>query len=170
MSNDGDDKNDDTVSSSSPPICLPQSQLHPNAADQNHPTTNDHKNVDKEEGIDVVPSSTSQLQQDENIVDVSNSDSRQGKLKKGDIYAQSSLRSLQNAMNIKVSSTSSSLYSPKSCPICMEPYETGDEIAWSKNENCLHVFHQECIVGWLMTSNDCPLCRQDYLSNKSTEV
>ena len=55
------------------------------------------------------------------------------------------------------------LDSEKKCPICMEAYKIGDEICFSRNKKCPHVFHAECMRNWLMNSNDCPLCRLDYL-------
>ena len=161
------DINDDSQSSSSFHIPLPQSQPLPNA-EQIHLTTNDDKGLDEEEGILVLPISSSLFQEDKQITDKNNSDtSRQGKLK-GDIHEQS-IRSIRNTMNFKVASTSS-LSSPKSCPICMEPYKAGDEIAWSENEHCAHAFHLDCIVGWLMSNNDCPMCRHNYLCNESSKV
>jgi hypothetical protein len=59
--------------------------------------------------------------------------------------------------------STSSLYSPKTCPICLEDYKVDDDIAWSNNEECPHAFHLDCIMGWLMENDDCPLCRADYL-------
>ena len=58
---------------------------------------------------------------------------------------------------------SANLYSPTSCPICLEPYREGDDICWSQNENCAHAYHLDCILDWLMNSDECPLCRADYL-------
>ena len=54
------------------------------------------------------------------------------------------------------------------CVICLEAFRVGDVVAWSRTlledpeaETCNHVFHKECIVGWLMepTHDDCPSCR-----------
>jgi len=50
------------------------------------------------------------------------------------------------------------------CAICMEDYEEGDEICWSHNERCSHVFHRECIMEWLVRHDDCPCCRLNFLS------
>mmetsp|Transcript_9533 Transcript_9533/g.11074 ORF Transcript_9533/g.11074 Transcript_9533/m.11074 type:complete len:239 (-) Transcript_9533:233-949(-) len=58
---------------------------------------------------------------------------------------------------------SMALESPRTCPICMDDYEPGDEICWSKNKNCHHAFHLDCMVNWLMNNDDCPLCREEYL-------
>ena len=55
------------------------------------------------------------------------------------------------------------LYNPRMCPICCEEYEKGDDIAWSKNEDCVHAYHTDCIVPWLLEHSDCPMCRNDYL-------
>merc|ERR1711976_370724 len=48
------------------------------------------------------------------------------------------------------------------CNICLEGYNVGDDIAWSKNDQCFHVFHKDCIVGWLDRHSDCPVCRNRY--------
>lgn len=56
------------------------------------------------------------------------------------------------------------------CVICLEAFRVGDVVAWSRGttlenatEMCNHVFHKECIVGWLMHSTEmhdfCPSCR-----------
>ena len=81
---------------------------------------------------------------------------------KDDIY----LTSFRKSKKSLRSSNRSSLYSPKSCPICLEEYKIDDEIAWSRNQDCLHAFHLDCISDWLMDNDDCPLCRADYLKIK----
>lgn len=59
--------------------------------------------------------------------------------------------------------STSSIYSSKECPICLETYKENDEICWSRNRNCTHAFHLDCMVDWLMIHDDCPLCRSNYL-------
>ncbi|XP_050893801.1 NEP1-interacting protein-like 2 [Lathyrus oleraceus] len=47
------------------------------------------------------------------------------------------------------------------CTICMDEFEF-DDINETSNictMPCSHVFHEQCIVKWLQTSNTCPLCR-----------
>jgi hypothetical protein len=83
------------------------------------------------------------------------------RISKDDVYVNN-MRSLRKSMNIKTESISS-LYSPKSCPICMEEYKVGDEICWSRNTDCYHAFHLDCILSWLMENDECPMCRGDYL-------
>lgn len=51
---------------------------------------------------------------------------------------------------------------PGECVICLEPFELGDEVAWSgRQDDCKHVWHSECIRSWLRESNheECPSCR-----------
>lgn len=55
------------------------------------------------------------------------------------------------------------LCNQKECSICSDEYKSGDKIAWSRNEQCFHLFHIECIVPWLMNHSDCPMCRNDFL-------
>ena len=58
------------------------------------------------------------------------------------------------------------------CPICLEEYALGDNISWSRHQNCRHAFHKNCIEGWLKQLDRegcCPFCRGPYL-NKSKDV
>ena len=41
------------------------------------------------------------------------------------------------------------------CTICFVPMEDGDRIG---DLTCGHVFHVECIKGWVQRKNTCPLC------------
>lgn len=51
-----------------------------------------------------------------------------------------------------------------SCPICTEEFTEGELIAMSKNIDCSHVYHTDCIIPWMMKSHDeCPMCRNDFL-------
>jgi len=84
--------------------------------------------------------------------------------KKDDVYV-ASLRSLRDGMGISVRDTvdEDSLYTPRCCPICCEDYRKGDDIAWSRNEECHHAYHVDCILQWLMDNHDCPMCRAQYI-------
>mmetsp|Transcript_20173 Transcript_20173/g.30333 ORF Transcript_20173/g.30333 Transcript_20173/m.30333 type:complete len:320 (+) Transcript_20173:1194-2153(+) len=52
--------------------------------------------------------------------------------------------------------------SKRLCSICLEDFEVDQLIGWSRNPNCHHVFHKDCIIEWLSTHNDCPVCRNVY--------
>ncbi|XP_039132280.1 E3 ubiquitin-protein ligase CIP8-like [Dioscorea cayenensis subsp. rotundata] len=43
-----------------------------------------------------------------------------------------------------------------SCVICLEEFVSGDVI---KRLPCSHVFHGDCIDGWFVRKDSCPLCR-----------
>lgn len=49
------------------------------------------------------------------------------------------------------------------CSICLEGYKVGQEISWSKDDACPHIFHAECLTLWLGQRDDCPLCRNKLL-------
>ena len=84
---------------------------------------------------------------------------------KDNVYLQASLQSLRDSMGISVRGVGEdSLYSPRCCSICCEDYRKGDGIAWSRNEECHHAYHVDCILEWLMLGNDdCPMCREQYI-------
>jgi hypothetical protein len=58
-----------------------------------------------------------------------------------------------------------------SCVICLDSFQIGQEVCWSYNDECRHVFHSTCILDWLFRKDDqvCPVCRNDFLilSNRS---
>jgi len=41
------------------------------------------------------------------------------------------------------------------CTICFVPLENGDRVG---DLQCQHVFHVECLKGWVQRKNTCPLC------------
>lgn len=54
------------------------------------------------------------------------------------------------------------------CAICLNQYAVGDEIMFSSNKKCQHVFHGECILSWLVVKRkqQCPCCRQVFFPKK----
>lgn len=61
-------------------------------------------------------------------------------------------------------SSSCNLFAPQTCAICYEDYKKGDDVAWSKNEECHHAYHVDCILEWLMLDHDeCPQCRAKFI-------
>lgn len=53
---------------------------------------------------------------------------------------------------------------PNCCAICLCSYDVGDTIIWSCDKDCVHAFHDECIIPWLVKnqSGECPCCRRQF--------
>lgn len=56
------------------------------------------------------------------------------------------------------------------CAICIDEYSVGQVIAWSRNPNCHHVFHKDCIMECMKRSLFCPICRENYNVKASSTV
>mmetsp|Transcript_37247 Transcript_37247/g.78550 ORF Transcript_37247/g.78550 Transcript_37247/m.78550 type:complete len:298 (-) Transcript_37247:212-1105(-) len=79
------------------------------------------------------------------------------------------------------------------CAICLMEYEISDRISWSSNAACTHVFHEDCIVQWLVSLGrtkskqqrfsedpdeaqllnytlECPCCRQEFIARKVADL
>merc|ERR1711907_933497 len=60
------------------------------------------------------------------------------------------------------------------CPICLDNFEVGDAVMWlnrSDGESCSHVFHEECLMQWLLEQreNECPTCRACFIESSSDD-
>lgn len=75
-------------------------------------------------------------------------------------------------------------YQDNECSICLGNFSEGETVSWSALD-CEHIFHQDCLLNWLMTlgqksigdrngntimqvhlcrySMKCPNCRQDFI-------
>jgi len=49
------------------------------------------------------------------------------------------------------------------CSICLEELEPGEKLSWSRSLKCEHVFHEECLMSWLMAHDECPYCRTEMI-------
>ena len=49
------------------------------------------------------------------------------------------------------------------CCICLEQYSFGDIICVAKKPTCDHLFHKDCVLEWMRTNDECPLCRINLL-------
>jgi hypothetical protein len=54
------------------------------------------------------------------------------------------------------------------CAVCLSDYVEGDTVCWSKNSSCRHVFHQHCLLPWLVSHDTCPSCRWNFFADKDT--
>lgn len=50
------------------------------------------------------------------------------------------------------------------CAICLAEYIRHQRVCESSNPACTHMFHEECMVSWLMKHHGCPICRQKYIT------
>lgn len=68
------------------------------------------------------------------------------------------------------------------CAICLNSYQPEDQVTWSSNQACPHVFHKECMHKWTekvsSTHEDdghvgstvsCPCCRQVFIDCTTEE-
>ena len=76
---------------------------------------------------------------------------------------------------------------PIFCAVCLMEYSTNERISWSSNNECTHVFHEDCVLQWLVSLGRkrskrqsfgrhpsdrklldfdlaCPCCRQEFIS------
>ena len=51
------------------------------------------------------------------------------------------------------------------CSICLCDYQARDIVAWPRNTDCNHVFHEDCITEWLKEHDECPLCRCNLMNS-----
>jgi hypothetical protein len=77
------------------------------------------------------------------------------------------------------------------CTICLMEYEPSERVSWSSNKECTHVFHEDCIIHWLVSLGrtkskmtrfseepteaqllnyelECPCCRQEFVVSNNT--
>ena len=82
---------------------------------------------------------------------------------------------------------------PIFCAICLAEYELKERVSWSSNTNCTHVFHEDCVVKWLVSLGktkskqqrftrdpteaqlfqyelECPCCRQEFISREQADL
>jgi hypothetical protein len=54
------------------------------------------------------------------------------------------------------------------CAICLERLLVDESIGVSHDAECPHLFHKTCIAEWLLTNQDCPVYRRDFLAVTTT--
>ena len=54
------------------------------------------------------------------------------------------------------------------CLICYGDYKENSRVCFSRNENCKHHFHRNCLLKWLTADykTACPICQNEYNSNR----
>ncbi len=92
---------------------------------------------------------------------ITNSDKKNGSVRSGSTLSIDCFSLSSNASDTDDADNAENL-----CSVCLEPFLTGDEVAWSKDLTCHHCFHSDCLVPWLMKHGDCPVCRTTFFSKK----
>lgn len=74
--------------------------------------------------------------------------------------------SLQPQYNTATTTTSRKRLVSATCAICLDQYEPGCYVSWSSNKECMHAFHRDCILMWLLKKEEllCPCCRRGFVS------
>ena len=64
-----------------------------------------------------------------------------------------------------IDNESSTRIVPPTCAICLLSYSPGCYVTWSSNPECIHVFHRDCILVWLLKKEEplCPCCRREFV-------
>eukprot|EP00980_Cylindrotheca_fusiformis_P012476 scaffold3070_cov128-Cylindrotheca_fusiformis.AAC.1 len=57
--------------------------------------------------------------------------------------------------------------SEQKCAICWEVFAENEKMCWSRNPECSHAFHLDCIESWLLMHDRCPICRNRYLVSRA---
>lgn len=83
---------------------------------------------------------------------------------------------------------------PLHCAICLMKYNVSERVCWASNPECTHVFHEDCIVNWLIYRGraksklqrypehnrytdaqllnyklECPCCRQEFVWKEAVD-
>ena len=77
----------------------------------------------------------------------------------------------QSAMQDDTQRPSSRLV-PPTCAICLVSYSPGCYVTWSSNPDCIHAFHRDCILMWLLKKEEplCPCCRREFVSSSRWRI
>ena len=105
------------------------------------------------------------VNQDESLVEKDDTKSFRSNHPKSDLVIERQRKSNRFNKKFEVATQSSSNVSTNSvqlCVICLEDYKVGEDIGWSRNPLCHHVFHKDCILECLEANNSCPICRNSY--------
>ncbi|CAN1151498.1 Probable E3 ubiquitin-protein ligase RHC1A [Linum perenne] len=70
--------------------------------------------------------------------------------------APASRSSIEAMPTIKI--TQRHLRTDSHCPVCKDEFELGSE---ARQMPCNHIYHEDCIIPWLVQHNSCPVCRQE---------
>ncbi|CAN0897456.1 E3 ubiquitin-protein ligase Iruka [Linum grandiflorum] len=55
----------------------------------------------------------------------------------------------------------------KRCAVCLEDFEAKEEVRLTP---CEHMFHEDCIVPWVKTNGNCPVCRCSLYDRRRSDL
>ena len=58
-------------------------------------------------------------------------------------------------------------YLTKECAICLGSIENEHSC---RLLSCFHIFHEKCVVNWLVQNPSCPLCKKGFRSVEDVET
>lgn len=127
----------------------------------------DENNADEEiECLEEVDLNSDAATLSTSIVDMEEKDAQSVEKNRKGSFLSNAIRSIRASIRASLSdwsASSSSQTKTNICPICLDFYDDGDEMCISKNDKCHHSFHYDCMVGWLIDNDDCPICRAKYI-------
>lgn len=62
-----------------------------------------------------------------------------------------------------------SLMEEQTCLICLSGYKLGETFCSANVDDCVHLFHEDCLLEWLMKHDDCPCCRRCIIPEEVAE-
>jgi len=78
-------------------------------------------------------------------------------------------KSLPNQQQMEVVKKVENRSAAINCAICLSEYEKCDRVCWSSNTECSHVFHEDCILQWLISSGEKKSTNQYFFTNPTDE-
>jgi hypothetical protein len=101
-----------------------------------------------------------------------NSNARKGQGERGISYTKDEVQEVNDTDNDPVTEDRAV---PIHCAVCLTKYEVSNRVCWSSNSECSHVFHEDCMLHWLVVlgrsqgkllefHKSCPCCRKDFIS------
>ena len=111
----------------------------------------------------AVPTSTMSLSQTQNSAIIESDRSNTSIIDSLRLDQGPIMNIISNVRSISRYITTSRRNTDPCCSICLDEYQVGDEVCWSKNQVCVHIHHLDCMLAWLQDHDDCPLCREVFV-------
>jgi hypothetical protein len=136
--------------------------------------------VDGGDAVSGEPRADHALECEDVEDDDDNDDNDDNDEEEDDVYSALCLPCDETSSVNDGASSSSTRCVPPTCAICLLQYRPGNYVTWSSNRECIHVFHRDCVLMWLLKKDDegrrnlrgemdrrhfCPCCRGEFVSD-----